>query len=218
MNDSVESLLAYGWGVGLLALLEILLIAGVLALGAKTELVRDSDPQLPDFRQRPFSLAKSQLVFWTVAVIGSFLYVFFATGRFAGVMSNTVLWLLGISSGTAALSAAAAGPAAPAAPPPAAPAASAAAPAASAPNAPAAAAPPAPAPPQVHQRFFTDILSDNQGMNVHRLQMAIWTAAFGGIFVYESIKTGVFPTFDDQAFVLMGISSVTYVWFKRSEV
>jgi len=204
MNDSPESLLATAWGAGLLAVLEILLVAGVLALAARTELVRDSDPQLPDFRQRPFSLAKSQLAFWTVAVIGSFLYVFFATGRFSGVMSNTVLWLLGISTGTTALSAAAGGPAAPAAPPP----------------VPPAGAPPAPppAPPQVHQRFFTDILSDNQGMNVHRLQMAIWTAAFGGIFIYESIKSGVFPTFDDQAFVLMGISSVTYVWFKRSEV
>ena len=216
MNDFPDSFLAYGWGAALLALLEIVLVIGVLALGAKTELVRDSDPQLPDFRQRPFSLAKCQLAFWTVAVIGSFLYVFFATGRFAGVMSNTVLWLLGISSATAALSAAAGGTAAPVAPPPAAPAAAGAAPAASAPNASAAAAPSAP--PQVHQRFFTDILSDNQGMNVHRLQMVIWTAAFGGIFIYESIKNGVFPTFDDQAFVLMGISSATYVWFKRSEV
>ncbi|HUJ42117.1 MAG TPA: hypothetical protein VLW52_00795 [Opitutaceae bacterium] len=202
MNDTTDTLLSSGWGVGLLALLEILLVVGVFALGARTELVRDADAQLPDFRQRPFSLGKSQLAFWTVAVIGSFLYVFFATGRFAGVMTNTVLWLLGISSGTAALSAAAGGPSAPAAPSPAAP------------PAPAA----APAPPQVHQTFFTDILSDRQGMNVHRLQMVIWTAAFGGIFVYESIKTGIFPTFDDQAFVLMGISSVTYVWFKRGEV
>lgn len=205
MNDSTDSLLTSGWGVALIALLEILLVTGVFALGAKTELVRDSDPRLPDFRQRPFSLAKSQLAFWTVAVIGSFLYVFFATGRFSGVMTNTVLWLLGISSATAALSAAASGPGGG----PAAPAAPVGAPAA--PVAPA-------APPQVHQRFFTDILSDNEGMNVHRLQMAIWTAAFGGIFVYESIKNGVFPTFDDQAFVLMGISSATYVWFKRSEV
>ena len=204
MNDTAETLLAYRWGAGLLALLEILLVVGVCALGARTELVRDSDSSLPDFQQRPYSLGKSQLAFWTVAVIGSFLYVFFATGRFAGVMSNTVLWLLGISSGTAALSAAAGGPGAPAAPPPAGPAAPVAA--------------PVPAPPQVHQRFFTDILSDNQGMNVHRLQMVIWTAAFGGIFVYESVKNGVFPSFDDQAFVLMGISSVTYVWFKRSEV
>jgi hypothetical protein len=55
-------------------------------------------------------------------------------------------------------------------------------------------------------------------MNVHRLQMVIWTVVFGGIFVYASIKKGVFPAFDDQAFVLMGISSMTYVWFKRSEV
>jgi hypothetical protein len=214
MNDSADSLFVYGWGVGLLALLEILLVVGVFALGVRTELVRDSDPQLPDFRQRPFSLGKSQLAFWTVVVIGSFLYIFFATDRYGGLMNNTVLWLLGISSGTAALSAAAGGPAAPSGSPPAAP----AAPPPNVPAAPPPNVPAAPAPPQVHQNFFTDILSDKQGMNVHRLQMVIWTVVFGGIFVYASIKKGVFPAFDDQAFVLMGISSMTYVWFKRSEV
>jgi hypothetical protein len=195
MNSTPDSLLSYRWGSGLLALLEILLIIVTFVLAAKTELVRDNDPQLPDFRERPFSLAKSQLTFWTVVVLGCFLYVFFSTGHFSGLMNNTVLWLLGISSGTAALSAAAGGPAAPAA-----------------------TSPPPPAAPQKHQSYFADLLSDQQGMNVHRLQMLIWTAVFGGIFVYVTVKTGVFPAFDDQAFVLMGISSVTYVWFKRSEV
>jgi len=196
MNSTPDSLFSYRWGGGLLALLEILLVVAIFVLGTKTELVRDSDSPWADFRERPFSLAKSQLAFWTVVVLGCFLYVFFATGRFTGLMNNTVLWLLGISSGTAALSAAAAGPAAPS---------------------PATPAPPPPAQAQKHQRFFTDILSDQVGMNIHRLQMLIWTVVLGGIFVYVTIKSGVFPTFDDQVFVLMGISSGTYVWFKRAE-
>jgi hypothetical protein len=197
MNSTPDSLFSYRWGPGLLALLEILLVVVTFVLAAKTEIVRDTDTPWTDFRERPFSLAKSQLAFWTVVVLGCFLYVFFSTGHFSGLMNNTVLWLLGISSGTAALSAAAGGPAVPATTP---------------------ASTPAPAQPQKHQRFFTDILSDQLGMNIHRLQMLIWTVVFGGIFVYVTIKSGVFPTFDDQAFVLMGISSATYVWFKRSEV
>ena len=70
---------------------------------------------------------------------------------------------------------------------------------------------------QKHKDFLSDILSDEQGMNVHRLQMLIWTVVYAGIFIYESVKKGAFPDFDPEAFVLMGISSATYVWFKRGE-
>lgn len=192
MTTNPDSLLSCPWGAGLCALLEIALVIGVFVLCLRTELVRDSDPALPNFRDRPYSLAKSQLAFWMVVVVGSFVWVFFAKEAYSGLLNNTVLWLLGISSGTAALSAAAGG----------------------APPAGAGVAPPS----QRHQSFLGDVLSDNQGMNIHRLQMLIWTAVFGGIFVYETLTTGKFPAFDDQAFVLMGISSVTYVWFKRTEV
>ena len=186
------SFLSTHWGYGLLAVLEILLAAGMVALGATTALVRDSDPNQPDFSKRPFSLAKSQLAFWSVVVIGSFIYLYFSAVIFPDiVINNTALWLLGISTGTTALSAAAG-----------------AVPAAGA---------SAPAQAQAHKDFFTDILSDNQGMNVHRLQMLIWTVVLGCVFVSETIKTGKFPIFEEQYFWLMGISSATYIWLKRNE-
>jgi hypothetical protein len=188
MDTLTHPLTSNPWGIGLCALLEILLVLGVFAICVRTELVRDCNSALPDFRTRPFSLAKSQLAFWTVLVIGCFIEVFFTTGTFFNLINNTVLWLLGISTGTTALSAAADG------------------------------GPPPPSGPQLHKRYFDDILSDTQGMNVHRLQMLLWTVVFGGIFVYETFSKHVFPDFDDNAFILMGISSITYVWLKRGEV
>lgn len=184
-----ETLLSTRWGIGLLALIEILLVSIVIAFGRTRELLREGDPNQPDFTKRPYSMAKSQLAFWTVVIIGSFIYVYFAKGVCADVLNNTALLLLGISSGTTALSAAAKGPA---------------------PEV-------GTVPPSVTGGFFDDITSDNQGMNVHRLQMLLWTLVFGCIFVHQVVKGGKFPTFDEQAYVLMGISSATYVWFKRSE-
>lgn len=186
-------ILSTNLGYGILALLEILLATVVFTLCAKTALVRDGDPDEPDFSKRTFSLAKSQLAFWTVVVIGCFIYLYLAKGTANDLLNNTALLLLGISTGTMALAAAANGP-----------------------SSPPAGAKQATAV-QKHKDFIVDVLSDNQGMNIHRLQMLIWTIVFGGIFVYESVNKGVFPKFDDQAFVLMGISSATYVWFKRGE-
>lgn len=210
MNDT---LLSARWGLGGLIFCEILLATVVIALGMRTTLLRDPEPSQPDFRLRPFSLAKSQLGFWTVVIIGSFIYVYFSQGVCVGVLNNTALLLLGISTGTTALSAAAA-------PVPAARANPAAVPFANPPTgaAPAAAGgAPDHRPPSVHENFLDDILSDNEGINVHRLQMVIWTVVFGGIFIHRVIRLHEFPTFDDQAYVLMGISSATYIWFKRTE-
>lgn len=196
MNDT---LLAARYGPHLLIAIELLLIATVIALGARTTLLRDSDPKQPDYRMRAFSLAKSQQAFWTIVIIGSFIFVYFSQGVCVDVLNNTALLLLGISTGTTALTAVLPkkDPAKPNEPPP-------------------------PAgqdhvPPSLHENFLDDILSDNEGINIHRLQMVIWTVVFGGIFIHQVVKLGKFPTFDDQAYVLMGISSVTYVWFKRTE-
>jgi len=62
----MKALTDSSWGAGLLALVEILLVAGFVWLGNKTELLRDSDPKEPDFQKRPYSMAKSQLAFWIV--------------------------------------------------------------------------------------------------------------------------------------------------------
>jgi hypothetical protein len=194
-----ETLLSSRWGPHALIAIELLLIGAVYALGRMTTLLRDPDPKQKDFRLRAYSLAKSQQAFWTVVVIGSFIYVYFSQGVCVEVLNNTALLLLGISTGTTALSAVTGKPGAPA----------------QAANA--AAGVQDHVPPSPHENFLDDILSDNEGINIHRLQMLIWTVVFGGIFIHQVVKSGKFPVFDDQAYVLMGISSVTYVWFKRTE-
>jgi hypothetical protein len=157
--------------------------------GTGTGALRDSDALNPDFRQRTFSLARCQLAFWTVLVVGSFLYIYMVTGVTSGVLTTTALWLLGISSGTSVLAQAAGNTAA---------------------NA-------VPSIPQRSNGFVADILSDSQGVNVHRLQMLIWTAVFGSILVTQVVTRLAFPDYDTTTYALMGISSGTYIWFKRTE-
>jgi hypothetical protein len=171
--------------------LELVLATGVVVLSIKKPLLRDPAAGVADFTKRTFSLGKSQLAFWSILIVGGYLYLFFATGQFFTILNNTAFILLGVSAGTSALAAAADGPT---------------------PGAAAAAVPPA------SQGFLADILSDGNGINVHRLQMLIWTLVFGLVFAYETVRTGAFPDFSDKYFGLMGLSSGTYVWMKRTEV
>jgi hypothetical protein len=181
----------------------VLLVGIVLVLAARTALLRDADPAVPDFKLRTYSLAKTQLAFWTVVIIGTYLFIFIVNPSVVNVLNGTALELLGISMGTSALAGVTGPPAASADRP-------------SVQIVPRPLNPPA-SPGQLHQTFIDDILSDNQGMNIHRLQMVLWTLVFGGIFIYESYKNRQFPDFSQQNFLLMGISSGTYVWFRRTE-
>lgn len=187
------TLLSTSTGLGLLLLIEVLIVALFLVLGKRTELLRDSDPKQPDFTKRPYSMAKTQLAFWIVVIVGCFVYVYFKKTEFNDVINGTALVLLGLSTATTALSAVAGSPGAPSP------------------------APDHPAPPPLHENFLSDIMSDNEGMNVHRVQMLLWTVVFGIIFIHQVYKGGAFPDYDEKIYGLMGISSATYVWFKRSE-
>ncbi len=196
-----------GVALWIFVLIEIALIGTVVVLAVRTALLRDADPSVPDYRLRPYSLAKSQLAFWTVVIISTYLFIFIAKpAGVVNVLNTTALERLGISMGTSALAGVTGAPAAPA-------------PRAPVPfsTRPIQAQAPAPAPSQAHQNYIDDILSDNQGMNIHRLQMALWTLVFGGVFVCLCYQNQDFPSFDQQVFVLMGISSGTYVWFRRTE-
>src|SRR5271169_1231319 len=100
------------------AIAAILLVGIVAVLAARTALLRDADPSLPDFRQRPFSLAKSQLAFWTVVIIGTYLFIFIVNPTVVNVLNSTALELLGIGMGTSALAGVTGAPATPAVKPP----------------------------------------------------------------------------------------------------
>jgi hypothetical protein len=191
----------------LFALAEIVLVGIVIVLAVRTALLRDADPSIPDFTQRPFSLSKSQLAFWTVIIISTYLYIFIVNpAGVVNVLNTTALELLGISMATSAAAGVTGAPAAPAARTP-------------VPFSPRPLQAQTPGQPlgQRHRNYIDDILSDNDGTNIHRLQMVLWTLVFGGVFAYLCYQTRKFPDFDQQVFILMGISSGTYVWFRRTE-
>jgi hypothetical protein len=62
-----------------------------------------------------------------------------------------------------------------------------------------------------------DLLNDGAQLGLHRIQMVLWTATLGTIFLVSVIKDLVMPEFDSTLLTLMGISSGTYLGFKFPE-
>jgi hypothetical protein len=68
--------------------------------------------------------------------------------------------------------------------------------------------------------FFTDIISDANGVSIHRLQNVLWTIIVGGIyvaFVYVNYKLPDSTTISTNLLALMGISASTYLGLKTTE-
>jgi len=65
--------------------------------------------------------------------------------------------------------------------------------------------------------FFTDLLSDEHGVAIHRFQMLVMTIALGLIFLFDVATKLVMPEFDGSLITLLGISSATYVGLKIPE-
>jgi hypothetical protein len=81
-------------------LLIFLFLLGALAWLAKnSDIVRDSGP-VPAGSFKPFSLARCQMAFWFVIVVGSFLFIWLITGA-SDIITPGALALIGIASGTA---------------------------------------------------------------------------------------------------------------------
>lgn len=143
----------------------------------------------------PFSLPKVQLGVWTMVISSSYIYLSLFKGDCAETEVNqTALVLLGIFSGTAVTS-------------------------------------------KIidkreikdqrprHQNrpsrgFFTDILSDDLGISIHRFQHVVWTLVGVSIYLYKigEVKTGcALPELSDTLLMLMGISSATFVAIRSRE-
>lgn len=65
--------------------------------------------------------------------------------------------------------------------------------------------------------FLEDILTDVDGISLHRFQAAVWTVVIGAIFVAESIQLGHMVDLDPKLLAVMGISAGTYLGFKIPE-
>jgi hypothetical protein len=67
------------------------------------------------------------------------------------------------------------------------------------------------------ETFWLDILSDADGVTVHRFQNVVWTVVLGFVFVILTCTHHAMPVFDNTLLTLMGISGGTYVGLKVPE-
>ncbi len=182
-----------------------------------------SDSSSSTFK-KSYSYSRVQLTWWTLIVLSAIIAIIFKSGSLPELLQSTLV-LLGIGSLTTASgriidisddSSAAAAQAAAVA--------NAADPAPA--NAPAAPV----VPPSAHrneasQNFFLDILSDKNGVSIHRFQAVALNFVIGLWFIYKvlvNIKNNsdvnsIIPNVDQNNLILLGLSAGTYVVLKSGE-
>lgn len=138
--------------------------------------------------QNVYSLSRAQLAFWTFIIIFSFLYVYAVTGEITPITSSTLV-LLSISMTTTA---------------------GATIIDSSRPGGSVGGV-------SKSQGFLKDIISDCNGVSIHRFQMVVWTVILGVFFIRSVFSNLSMPQINDSMLVLMGISSGTYVGLKIPE-
>jgi hypothetical protein len=157
------------------------IVALFVVLAVKTNLIRIGDDD------SPFSLALTQLSFWTIVVASSFIYIWIVTEELPPITGSTLI-LLSVSALTTAGSRLVdirtdkKGPVT-----------------------------------AKSVSFMEDILRDELGYSVHRAQMFMWTAIMGIVFVSNVIRFQQIPQLDESLLALMGISSTAYVGLKTME-
>jgi len=65
--------------------------------------------------------------------------------------------------------------------------------------------------------LLNDILTDENGISLHRFQIMVWTILLGFIFCISVYNTLAMPEFSGTLLALMGISNGTYIGFKVPE-
>jgi hypothetical protein len=162
----------------------------------KFDLLRD----ISSANSKPYSLSKVQLAWWIVIIFGSITSILFKRGVFPTLDQSTLI-LLGIGSATSAAG-------------------------------------------RIidlsdqnnanlsrHQDnekegFFLDILSDENGVSIHRLQTLIFNLILGTWFIYQVIQNialpasdpnKIIPSIDSSDLVMQAISTATYITLKSSE-
>lgn len=163
----------------------ILFIGYFVYLCHTTGLIRD-----PDLHNKgPYSLSQTQLVFWTVLIVGGFIYSYVLTDL-TDSLNTSILLLLGISIGTSGTASfidyykkkd------------------------------------PDPRRIKKHRSFMLDILSDGQNVSVQRAQTALWNLVFGVYFVWFLIDNKTMPVFSETLLLLSGVSSSFYLGSKVVE-
>jgi hypothetical protein len=69
----------------------------------------------------------------------------------------------------------------------------------------------------VSEGLLKDLVTDVDGVSLHRFQVVTWTLVLGFVFVSSVIYWLAMPEFDQTLLALMGISAGTYLGFKFPE-
>jgi hypothetical protein len=206
----LENWRALGWIViGAFALFFFFLII------VKKDFITDNVKNLQgDTKDACFSFSKTQLAFWTFIILSSFIYIWASTGDLNSI-NKTGLILLGITSATIATSNLIS----------------------TSEETRAQAADKAISKEKgkditdnvtklvgfrTHEygskcNFLMDILSDGDGLSIHRLQALVFNLVFGIAFIISVFCNYSMPEFSDTQLVLLGLSSGTYAFIKTSE-
>jgi hypothetical protein len=65
--------------------------------------------------------------------------------------------------------------------------------------------------------FFSDLLTDANGVSFHRLQMVVFTLVLGLVFIYSVWASLTMPDFSATLLTMQGITAGTYLGFKMPE-
>jgi hypothetical protein len=168
-------------------------------LAARYELLNDTS-KLKE--KKPYSYARTQLAWWTLIVLSSFISILLTGSHKIPVFDQSTLILLGITAGTLATAGIADASA----------------------QKQNAATPEIVLQNQPSEDFLRDILSDGTGISVHRLQSFIFNIVFGCWFITEVLKhlgdvdrDHIIPIVDGNNLILLGLSAGTYIALKAGE-
>jgi hypothetical protein len=174
---------------------------GVLAviialLEKKYGMLKDQSSASP----QPFSWSRVQLTWWTLIILSSFIGIYFTRDyQLPQLLASTVI-LLGISGATTVV--------------------------ARTMDVSDINAGNARHQDQGSQNFFLDILSDSNGVSIHRFQTIVFNLVFGCWYVTTVLHNidnaavninSIIPDISNNNLILLGISSATYAALKSSE-
>jgi hypothetical protein len=179
-----------------------IVLSGIFAifitLAINTRLLRDivANPGALGDQMPPFSLARTQLALWITIIASLYTYAILWDHKIDGDLNATALILMGISAGTYAAGAILDTT-------------------------------------EIEQgiprsqdqassgNFFIDIISDKDGVSVHRFQNVIWTIVAVIMYFYKYNNPGeskdLLPNLSSTLLALTGISSATYLSLKTRE-
>lgn len=151
----------------------------------KTGLIREPDNMYNGLG--PYSLAQTQLAFWTVIIVGGFIYLTILTGL-TNSLNDSSLLLLGITGGTTGVASFIdyfTPESLPIRKP--------------------------------HRGFLRDISSDGAHLNMQRAQTILWNLVLGVYFIWYVVANKAMPVFSNTLLTLAGVSSLVYLSSKTPD-